>query len=129
MSFVPENIECLVDAAGTDAVLAFLEACGGKSLYVPQKPENSHIAQMFGDDLAVAVCQNFGPGTWIVPMHKAWRIVCYRNAGIAVSEMATRTGLSVRQIYATLKHVREKGLHVAQPRSARYVDERQIPLF
>ena len=129
MSFVPENIECLVEAAGTEAVLAFLEACGGKSLYVPQKPENSHIAQMFGDDLAVAICQSFGTGTWNVQMHEEWRIVCYRNTGIAVSDMATRTGLSVRQINATLKRVREKGLHVAQTRGAHHVDERQISLF
>lgn len=129
MSFVPENIASLVDAAGTDTVLAFLEAYGGKQLYVSQQPDNGPVARMFGDDLAAIICRDFGPGWWTVPMCKAWRVLCYRNQGITISEIATRTGLSVRHIYAILQSIREKGLRVAPPKATRGADERQISLF
>lgn len=48
---------------------------------------------------------------------------------MTVGEMATRTGLSVRQIYATLKRARENGTRVCAPRALRRVDDRQISLF
>lgn len=129
MSDIPESVACLVDAAGVDAVLSFLEAFGGTRLYVPKRADNSRLSQMYGDDLARAICLNFGPGYWDVPMHKAWRVLCYRNAGLPVTEMATRTGLSVRQVYATLARMRENGVRVFAPRAGRRVDERQISLF
>ncbi|GAA3682228.1 MULTISPECIES: hypothetical protein [Acetobacter] len=129
MSDVPESVECLVDAAGVDTVLAFLEAFGGTRMYVPKRADTSQLTQMYGDELAGAICSYFGPGYWDVPMHKAWRVLCYRNAGMTVGEMATRTGLSERQIYATLKRARETGTRVCAPRARCRVDERQISLF
>lgn len=78
MSDVPESVECLVDAAGVDTVLAFLEAFGGTRLYVPKRADTSQLTQMYGDELAGAVCRYFGPGYWDVPMHKA--CACYATA-------------------------------------------------
>ena len=127
MSDVPESIACLVEAAGVDTVLAFLEAFGGKPFYVPKSAEGSLVSRMFGDEFAVALARNFGRGAWNVPMCKAWRVTCYRNQGLSVSEIATRMGLSARQVYTTLQRAREAGVYVAAPR--RYTDDRQISLL
>lgn len=123
----PEAISCLVDVAGEDAVLCLLEAEGGKQMSVPRKSVGSRIAALYGEDLARVICDLFGPGVWVVPMCKRWRIVRYREMGLTIMEIATRVGLSERAVYRAIHSARADGARVRRP--PRPVDPRQPSLF
>ena len=123
---IPEIVAALIAAAGEDTVLAFLEAHGGTRLWVPRNPLKSQLCGMYGDELAITLSRELLHGWWNVPMLKGWRVVCYRNAGMTLSEIATRVGLSMSQVERLLAQARRDGVHVRAAR--RFEETRQISL-
>ncbi len=123
----PEPIAFLVDAAGEDVVLCFLEAEGGKQIWVPARVAGTQLADVYGDELAAAICRRHGRSTWTVPMCKSWRVTLYRQRGMTVADIAMRCGLSVRQVHQIIANARASGIVVRRP--AKPVDPRQATLL
>ncbi len=123
----PPSIAFLVDAVGEDAVLCLLEAEGGKTVWVPLKPEGSQLANAYGEDLVRALCHELRGGAWLVPMCKSWRVTRYRQMGMTINDIATRCGLSKRQVLHIIQAARKRG--IAVPRPPKPVDPRQPSLF
>ncbi|GBQ19869.1 hypothetical protein AA12717_0378 [Gluconacetobacter sacchari DSM 12717] len=123
----PEPIAFLVDAAGEDVVLCFLEAEGGKQIWVPARGAGTQLADVYGDELAAAICRRHGRSPWTVPMCKAWRVTLYRQRGMTVADIAMRCGLSVRQVHQIIANARASGIVVRRP--AKPADPRQAILL
>nr|WP_298797460.1 hypothetical protein [uncultured Acetobacter sp.] len=119
----PSSISWLVDAVGEEAALEFIEANAGKRLYIPQNPNDCLLAELYGPELARAVCQYRGGEQYQVPLVKAWRVHVLANRGLNSNEIAVRTGLTWGRVSYLTQNV------PVERRKARVVHPGQADLF
>ena len=72
----------LVKLIGETATLALVDARGGRSVYVPERPvATSELAKIVGLDAATKLGQEFGREAITVPIAREWRILLYSDQG------------------------------------------------
>lgn len=99
-----DELEALI---GPEALRALSEARGGRRVYVPQKVRASHwLAARIGRAAADALAWRYGGCRIEIPSHRRSErdgaIRRDRAAGCSVAEIASKWGLSERQVYNIL---------------------------
>lgn len=121
----PAQIEFLARAVGDDIALTFIEQTAGQRLKVPYRAEGSRIELLYGEDIARALCKEYGGTEWHVPTCRDWRIRRYLALGLSSNDIAARAGVSNRAVFLSLKKP-YNGQKAIRPR---LVDARQPDLF
>lgn len=91
---VPEQIKFLVDAVGVENTLSFIDGVGGRRIWVPANSKNSKCAQVYGEDIAAALSEEYGGNHYDVPLAREWRALLFYCQGLTMSDIASRLGCS-----------------------------------
>lgn len=74
---VPEQIRFLVNAVGVERTLLFIDSIGGRRIWVPKANKNSRFAQIYGEDIAAALSEEYGRTHYDVPLAREWRALLF----------------------------------------------------
>ncbi|GAN60108.1 hypothetical protein ACI01nite_26520 [Acetobacter cibinongensis] len=91
---VPDQIKFLVNAVGVESTLSFIDSVGGRRIWVPTTSKNSRCAQVYGDDIAAALSDEYGGSHYDVPLAREWRALLFYSQGMTMSDIASRLGCS-----------------------------------
>jgi Mor family transcriptional regulator len=88
-----------------EAVLALIEARGGRKLYLPQGPERSALTEILGAAVVERLARQWGGDRLRVPLGRAWRIQVYRARGMSIGDIAARLCMTEIGVYRSLRQV------------------------
>ncbi|KDE20674.1 hypothetical protein AZ09_04305 [Acetobacter aceti 1023] len=94
----PASISWLVNAVGEDAALLFIESAGGQRIMVPRNAPGSLLSDLYGAELAAELVNHHGGSSYQVPLVKTWRAHVLARRGLSNNEIASRLGISWRQV-------------------------------
>ncbi|SIP95700.1 hypothetical protein [Bosea sp. TND4EK4] len=100
-----EDVARFVDLVGADATLKLLEARGGTRLWIPERSEDSTLAEIVGLDAAVQLYRKYGAGEIKVPLGRQWRVLCYIAMGLNRSQTALRAGCTENTVHDILQRL------------------------
>lgn len=100
---LPANLGPFAVILGPAALLALVEAFGGRRIYVPKRARYGQVlSASLGIEAARALSDAFGGGQIKVPMCKAWRARVYAARALSTREIGRRLGLSEASVLRLL---------------------------
>lgn len=124
MTSRPDLLTSLIAAVGEDEALAFLESEAGRPIMVPRHAEGSRLADLYGPGVASVLVALRGGESFAVPQYREWRIRKLASRGLTKSDIAGRSGCSVRRVFDVLRRN-----PVTRARPERRQDDRQMDIM
>lgn len=113
-AFVPAAVTVLAEVIGFELAAELVLKARGEELYPPapdmpigrQSPSARRIVALVGQEAAEKLSRQFGGGSFLVPRANDFCCQYLRSKGHSPIQIANKTGLSVRQVQASLKNGR-----------------------